>query len=75
KKSRVICEKEGNIVGDEEGGDSMMGMVVDEGEIVHKVRIVGGGEGGGYGMMLGKEDGLLTREAELVDKICGLLGG
>ncbi len=50
-------------------------MVVDEGEVVDKVRIVGGGEGGGYGMMLGKEDGLLMREGELVDKICGLVGG
>ncbi|WP_391559320.1 hypothetical protein [Staphylococcus saprophyticus] len=63
------------MVGEDEGGDRIIGMVVDEGEVVDKVRIVGGGEGGGYGMMLGKEDGLLMREGELVDKICGLVGG
>ncbi len=47
KKCGVICEKEGNMVADEEGGDSIIGMVVDEGEVVDKVSIVGGGEGGG----------------------------
>ena len=50
-------------------------MVLDEAEIVHKVTIVPRGQAGGYAMMLPKQDRFLMTEPELLDKICGLLGG
>ena len=50
-------------------------MVLDEAEVVHKVTIVPRGQAGGYAMMLPKQDRFLMTEQELLDKICGLLGG
>lgn len=42
---------------------------------MHKVTIVPRGQAGGYAMMLPKQDRFLMTEPELLDKICGLLGG
>lgn len=75
KKSRVISEKERNIVAHHEAGHTIIGMVLDEVEVVHKVTIVPRGQAGGYAMMLPKQDRFLMTEPELLDKICGLLGG
>lgn len=75
KKSRVISEKEHNIVAHHEAGHTIIGMVLDEAEVVHKVTIVPRGQAGGYAMMLPKQDRFLMTEKELLDKICGLLGG
>ncbi|MFK4182269.1 zinc metalloprotease [Staphylococcus cohnii] len=75
KKSRVISEKERNIVAHHEAGHTIIGMVLDEAEVVHKVTIVPRGQAGGYAMMLPKQDRFLMTEPELLDKICGLLGG
>lgn len=75
KKSRVISEKERNIVAHHEAGHTIIGVVLDEAEIVHKVTIVPRGQAGGYAMMLPKQDRFLMTEPELLDKICGLLGG
>ncbi|AVQ34100.1 ATP-dependent metallopeptidase FtsH/Yme1/Tma family protein [Staphylococcus muscae] len=75
KKSRVISEKERNIVAHHEAGHTVIGMVLDEAEVVHKVTIVPRGQAGGYAMMLPKQDRFLMTEPELLDKISGLLGG
>ncbi|MTV23479.1 ATP-dependent zinc metalloprotease FtsH [Staphylococcus delphini] len=75
KKSRIISEKERNIVAHHEAGHTIIGMVLDEAEVVHKVTIVPRGQAGGYAMMLPKQDRFLMTEPELLDKICGLLGG
>ncbi|BCU53222.1 ATP-dependent metallopeptidase FtsH/Yme1/Tma family protein [Staphylococcus auricularis] len=75
KKSRTISEKERNIVAHHEAGHTIIGMVLDEAEVVHKVTIVPRGQAGGYAMMLPKQDRFLMTEKELLDKICGLLGG
>ncbi|WP_436862923.1 ATP-dependent zinc metalloprotease FtsH [Staphylococcus caeli] len=75
KKSRVISKKERNIVAYHEAGHTIIGMVLDEAEVVHKVTIVPRGQAGGYAMMLPKQDRFLMTEPELLDKICGLLGG
>lgn len=75
KKSRTIFEKERNIVAHHEAGHTIIGMVLDEAEVVHKVTIVPRGQAGGYAMMLPKQDRFLMTEKELLDKICGLLGG
>lgn len=75
KRSRVISEKERNIVAFHEGGHTVIGLVLDDAEMVHKVTIVPRGQAGGYAMMLPKEDRYFMTKPELLDKIAGLLGG
>ncbi|WP_217588306.1 ATP-dependent zinc metalloprotease FtsH [Lentibacillus saliphilus] len=75
KKSRVISEKERNIVAYHESGHTVIGMVLDEADTVHKVTIVPRGQAGGYAVMLPKEDRYFMTKPELFDKITGLLGG
>lgn len=75
KKSRVISEKERKIVAYHEAGHVIIGVVLDEADMVHKVTIVPRGQAGGYAVMLPKEDRYFMTKPELLDKICGLLGG
>lgn len=75
KKSRVISEKERKIVAFHEGGHTVIGIVLEDAEIVHKVTIVPRGQAGGYAVMLPKEDRYFMTKPELLDKIVGLLGG
>ncbi len=75
KKSRVISEKERKIVAFHEGGHTVIGLVLDEADMVHKVTIVPRGQAGGYAVMLPKEDRYFMTKPELLDKITGLLGG
>ncbi|HHW39271.1 MAG TPA: ATP-dependent metallopeptidase FtsH/Yme1/Tma family protein [Bacillales bacterium] len=75
KRSRVISEKERKIVAYHEAGHTIVGVVLDEADMVHKVTIVPRGQAGGYAVMLPKEDRYFMTKPELLDKICGLLGG
>src|SRR5690625_2950357 len=75
KKSRVISDKERQIVAYHESGHTVIGMVLDEADTVHKVTIVPRGQAGGYAVMLPKEDRYIVTKQELFDKITGLLGG
>ena len=75
KTSRVISEKERNIVAFHEAGHVVVGLMLDDAEIVHKVTIVPRGQAGGYAVMLPKEDRYFMTKPELLDKISGLLGG
>ena len=75
KKSKVISEKERNIVAYHEAGHTIIGCVLDEAEEVHKVTIVPRGQAGGYAVMLPKQDRYFMTKPELEDKIVGLLGG
>ena len=75
KKSRVISEKERQIVAYHESGHTIIGMVLDDADTVHKVTIVPRGQAGGYAVMLPKEDRFLATRPELFDRITGLLGG
>ncbi|HHU20178.1 MAG TPA: ATP-dependent zinc metalloprotease FtsH [Bacilli bacterium] len=75
KKSRVISEKERNIVAYHESGHTIIGLVLDEADLVHKVTIVPRGQAGGYAVMLPREDRYFMTKPELLDKVTGLLGG
>ncbi|ALC88445.1 cell division protein FtsH [Bacillus sp. FJAT-18017] len=75
KKSRVISQKERRIVAFHEAGHTVIGLMLDEAEMVHKVTIVPRGQAGGYAVMLPKEDRYFMTKPELLDKIVGLLGG
>ncbi len=75
KKSRVISEKEKNIVAWHEAGHTVVGVKLENADMVHKVTIVPRGMAGGYAVMLPKEDRYFMTKPELLDKIVGLLGG
>ncbi|RSL30052.1 ATP-dependent metallopeptidase FtsH/Yme1/Tma family protein [Salibacterium salarium] len=75
KKSRVISEKEKNIVAHHEAGHTVVGVKLENADMVHKVTIVPRGQAGGYAVMLPKEDRFFMTKPELIDKIVGLLGG
>lgn len=75
KKSRVISEKEKNIVAYHEAGHTVVGVKLENADMVHKVTIVPRGQAGGYAVMLPKEDRYFMTKPELLDKIVGLLGG
>ncbi|MFP3324765.1 ATP-dependent zinc metalloprotease FtsH [Planococcus sp. SIMBA_160] len=75
KKNRVISKKERNIVAYHESGHTVIGLILDDADIVHKVTIVPRGQAGGYAVMLPREDRYFMTKPELLDKIAGLLGG
>ncbi|WP_368653569.1 ATP-dependent zinc metalloprotease FtsH [Ornithinibacillus sp. 4-3] len=75
KKSRVVSQKEREIVAYHESGHTVIGMVLNDADTVHKVTIVPRGQAGGYAVMLPKEDRYIVTKPELFDKITGLLGG
>lgn len=75
KKDRVISETERSMVAYHEAGHTIVGLVLSDARIVHKVTIVPRGRAGGYAIMLPKEDRFLMTKKELFEQIVGLLGG
>lgn len=75
KKSRVISEEERRLVAWHEAGHVIIGYYLKRADMVHKVTIIPRGQAGGYTVMLPKEDRYFATKSDLLDKICGLLGG
>ena len=75
KKDREISEKERKMVAFHEAGHTIVGMVLSDARVVHKVTIVPRGRAGGYAIMLPKEDRFLMTKKELFEQVVGLLGG
>ena len=75
KKDRVISKTERAMVAYHESGHTIVGMVLNDARIVHKVTIVPRGRAGGYAIMLPKEDRFLMTKKEMKEQIVGLLGG
>jgi cell division protease FtsH len=75
KKSRVISQKEQNIVAYHESGHTIIGLALEGADEVHKVTVIPRGQAGGYTVSLPKEDRYFMTKPELLEKICGLLGG
>ncbi len=76
KKSRVFSKRERRTIAWHEAGHAVLGLKLDNANIVHKVTIIPRGQAGGYNLMLPEEEEsfLMTRKA-LLDQITGLLGG
>ncbi|MER2063312.1 MAG: ATP-dependent zinc metalloprotease FtsH [Alkalibacterium sp.] len=75
KKDRVISKTERSMVAYHEAGHTIVGLVLSDARIVHKVTIVPRGRAGGYAIMLPREDRFLMTKKELFEQIVGLLGG
>ena len=75
KKSKVFSPRERRVVAYHEAGHAVIGLKLENAEIVHKVTIIPRGEAGGYALMLPEEETYLQRKQDLLDRITGLLGG
>lgn len=75
KRSRVITEKERKLVAYHESGHAVVGYYIQEADTVHKVTIIPRGMAGGYTVTLPKEDRYFMTRQDMLDQICGLLGG
>ncbi|PAY44406.1 ATP-dependent zinc metalloprotease FtsH [Ligilactobacillus salivarius] len=75
KRDRVISKYERETVAYHEAGHTIVGLVLNEARVVHKVTIVPRGRAGGYAIMLPKEDQMLMSKKNLKEQIAGLMGG
>ncbi|HKL47923.1 MAG TPA: AAA family ATPase, partial [Candidatus Izemoplasmatales bacterium] len=76
KKSRVFTKKEKKIIAFHEAGHAVIGLKLENANIVHKVTIIPRGQAGGYNLMLPKEEqAFLQTKRNLTETIIGLLGG
>ncbi|MYZ26452.1 ATP-dependent zinc metalloprotease FtsH [Ligilactobacillus salivarius] len=75
KRGRVISKHERETVAYHEAGHTIVGLVLNEARVVHKVTIVPRGRAGGYAIMLPKEDQMLMSKKNLKEQIAGLMGG
>ncbi len=75
KKDRVVSAKEREVVAYHEAGHAIVGLVLNDARVVHKVTIVPRGRAGGYAIMLPREDQMLMSKSDAKDQIAGLMGG
>lgn len=76
KKNKVINPREKQIVAFHEAGHAIVGWLLPENDPVQKISIVPRGLSAlGYTMNIPLEDRYLMTRKELLDRICGLLGG
>ena len=75
KKSRVISDKEKNTIAHHEAGHAVIGLKLENANIVQKVTIIPRGQAGGYALMLPEEERYLETRQSLLDRITGYLGG
>ena len=73
--SRVISDKEKRLTAYHEGGHTLVGMLLDNTDPVHKVTIIPRGRAGGYTLSLPKEDRYYATRSEMLDELKVLLGG
>ncbi|MDY6028831.1 MAG: ATP-dependent zinc metalloprotease FtsH [Acidaminococcaceae bacterium] len=75
RKSRVISDKEKRLTAYHEGGHTIVGMLLEHTDPVHKVTIIPRGRAGGYTLSLPQEDKYYATRSEMLDEIKLLLGG
>ncbi|MBV8720693.1 MAG: ATP-dependent zinc metalloprotease FtsH [Candidatus Eremiobacteraeota bacterium] len=75
RRSRIISQKEKEIVAYHESGHAVVGGMLPNANPVHKVTIISRGMALGVTMQLPTEDRYLMTRAEIIDQITGLLGG
>jgi ATP-dependent zinc metalloprotease ftsH len=75
KVTKKYTDKEKKLVAYHEAGHAVLGLKLDGANVVQKITIIPRGHAGGYTMMTPKEDTFNYTKKELLDAICGLLGG
>ena len=75
KVTKKYTDKEKRLVAFHEAGHAVMGLKLDGANEVQKITIIPRGHAGGYTMMTPKEEAFNYTKNELLESICGLLGG
>ena len=75
RRTRVISQKEKEIVAYHEGGHALVGHLLEHGDPVQKISIVSRGMAAGYTKSLPEEDRMFYSRPQLVDRITMALGG
>ncbi len=75
RRSRVISDKEKRLTAYHEGGHTIVGMLLEHTDPVHKVTIIPRGRAGGYTLSLPQEDKYYATRSEMLDELKVLLGG
>ena len=75
RKSHVMTDEEKRLTAYHEGGHTLVGLLLEHADPVHKVTIIPRGRAGGYMLSLPKEDRSYRTRSELIDRIKVALGG
>ncbi len=75
KVTKKYTDKEKKLVAYHEAGHAVLGLKLDGANDVQKITIIPRGNAGGYTMMTPKEEAFNYTKKELLESICGLLGG
>ena len=75
KVTKKYTDREKKLVAYHEAGHAVMGLKLDGANEVQKITIIPRGNAGGYTMMTPKEEAFNYTKKELLESICGLLGG
>ena len=75
KKSKKYTEKDKWLVSYHEAGHAVIGLKLEDADIVQKVTIIPRGDAGGYNLMTPREEKYFHRKSEMLATITGLLGG
>lgn len=75
KKSKKYTEKDKMLVSYHEAGHAVIGLKLEDADMVQKVTIIPRGEAGGYNLMTPREEKYFHRKSEFIARITGLLGG
>ena len=75
KVTKKYTDKEKQLVAYHEAGHAVLGLKLDGANDVQKITIIPRGHAGGYTMMTPKEESFNYTKNELLEAICGLLGG
>ena len=75
KVTKKYTDKEKKLVAYHEAGHAVLGLKLDGANEVQKITIIPRGHAGGYTMMIPKEEAFNYTKKELLESICGLLGG
>ncbi len=75
KKTRLISEREKEIIAYHETGHALVAHTLPNADPVHKISIIPRGRALGYTLTLPTEDKYLVTRSELVDELAMLLGG
>lgn len=75
KKSKKYTEKDKILVAYHEAGHAIIGLKLEDADMVQKVTIIPRGDAGGYNLMTPREEKYFHRKSEFIAQITGLLGG
>ncbi|MEX2431206.1 MAG: ATP-dependent zinc metalloprotease FtsH, partial [Dehalococcoidia bacterium] len=75
RRTRVISQKEKEIVAYHEGGHALVGHLLEHADPVQKISIVSRGMAAGYTKSLPQEDRMFYSRPQLMDRIAMALGG